>query len=458
MTLFEIIQDLHNVPGNLDKQAILNDHKDNTLLRKYMKAVMDPAINYYQTKLPKFKACPVCVNFGEKHLDLLSKLSARQLTGKNASSALASWLSELDTEGVELMEYIIKRKLGASKVGGAMVLKTWPGLFFTVPYMRCSSMSPKIVEHYRTKSHFLVQPKRDGSFAYLSSTREGKAAITRAGNHYPAWFAEHMSRGLPWPVVLIGEMEVRKQDGTLLDRKTGNGILNSVMQGEDEKSFDDYRFDYVAWDVLSEEAFKSGKSDSHYFDRLNDLENILRDLEPENITAIKTWEVESVEEAFALNTQETTAGREGSVWKTLDGKWKDTSSGTKDAVKLKVKFQVECKVTGIYEGEGKALGMLGGFTIATSDYKLQCNVGSGFSDDQRKDYWEEFGRLHHDDFDEFNLIATIEANDIITNKNRPDIMALSLPIFIELRSDRTKADTLARVIEQRDSARMGGKA
>jgi hypothetical protein len=466
-TLYEIVKTLHDVSGNNDKLAILQQHKDNELLKQYMKAVMDPAINYWQTKLPKYDnktAAASNIDFGLETLADLHDLAERKVTGKGATKQLASTLSAHTDEGVKLIEYIIKRKLGTSKVGDTMVLKTWPGLFFIPPYMRCAGMDAKVLAHYKELPHFYVQPKRDGSFAYLCAGWDfgGKVAlITRTGNYYPQWLAEKILEGGIGYLgggyeVFAGELEVYARGpnllGTpvLLDRKTGNGILNSAQSSESAAEFSEYIFKFVAWDLLASQEWESGASERDYAERLDDLAETLKMVGFPNIEMIETHEVSSTEEAFEINTKLTTEGKEGTVWKKMSGKWKDTSSGTKDMVKLKVKFQVECKVTGFYEGEGKAAGMLGGIEIATEDDLLQCNCGSGFSDDARKEFWRMFNEHGTDD-----LIATIEANDVITNKNRPDIMALSLPIFIELRSDRKQADTLARVIEQRDSARMG---
>lgn len=459
MTLYEITQALITTPGNNDKLAILQANKDDPLAQAFFKAMLDPAVNYYITKLPKVAPCPEAGGLDMSILEgLRQDIAGRIYTGSRATSLLKLVMANLNAEGQKLLEYIIKRQIPKSKVGDSMVLKTWPGLFFIPPYMRCSSMDASVVEYYRAKHRFYVQPKRDGSFAYgiHDAGASGLSLCTRTGNYYPRWFAEHILLGLPKDTVLVGELEVyaRVEDNAarweLLDRKTGNGILNSIMQGEDEAAFHEYEFHYVAWDSLFIEEFKSGKSNREYFERLGNVEWLNDTGKMDCMQLIETHEVDSVEKAFDINTELTAAGKEGTVWKTLHGKWKDTSSGTKDAVKLKVKFQAEYKVTGYYEGEGKAEGMLGGLEVETEDKLLETNVGSGFSDEQRKELWANRLALS-------GQIVTLEANDVIANKNRPGVMALSLPIFEEFRFDRKAADTLARVIEQRDAARMGGK-
>lgn len=452
--LYSIIKSLQTTQGNNAKLAILQANKDNELLKWYMKAVFDPAINYYQTKLPK-------AEFVGKHklcletLDLIKdSLSNRRVTGHAAINWLREELERLDKESQELIAYIINRKIIGAKVGETMVLKTWPNLFFIPPYMRCKSMDKKVREHYSKLPYFIVQLKADGSFAYLQKTREGVCkAITRQGSLYPSWFAEKMLKGVPEGFVLVGEMQVYQEvEDTryeLLDRKTGNGVLNSVLQGGEESEFSEYEFEHAAWDMLTEEEFAFGKSDRKYKDRWCYFSNFLATSFPiPNCTNIDTWFVTSVKEANEIHTKLTSEGKEGTVWKTPDGLWKDSDSGTIYQVKNKVVFEVDLEIIGYYEGEGEAKGSLGKFTVATSDRKLVNNVGSGISDKLRLEYWKML-QENPNCFD--GCIATIEANDVTDSKSK-DTLSLSSPIFIEIRSDKKEADSIERVLEQLEAA------
>jgi len=162
---------------------------------------------------------------------------------------------------------------------------------------------------------------------------------------------------------------------------------------------------------------------------------------------IENQPVYSVAEAFAINTQKIMEGEEGTVWKDPNGFWRDSTSGTSDAVKAKLKFQAEYRVVGKFEGEGKYAGMLGGFNFETSDGLIKFNAGSGLDDNQRKEYWEQ---------DTDGWIFTIEANDVVTRKGS-DTESLFLPIIIERRLDRTHADSRDRVLEQLKAAKEGVK-
>ena len=450
-TVYALVKALQAAKGNIEKQAILDANKDNKVLKTYMKAVYDVGLNYYMKKLPEAtvdaernQSCEFnSYSIIEVFMDVIA---GRKKTGAEAKKWVADMRGCFDANGQELMQYILDRKIGAS-VGDTMVLKTWPDLYFIPPYMRCSSMDDKTQQYYKKLPYFYVQTKRDGSFAYLRRNIDHSAdVITRQGNTYPAWFADRMAYGLEPGTVLVGEMEVYEA-GKLMSRKDGNGVLNSVQAGADESEFTAYTFRYVAWDSLSLAEFKEGHSHVPYEARLNELKSMLSYRETPHIELIQTWTVTSVVDANAIHIDHTKRGLEGTVWKDPNGEWKDTSSGTKWAVKNKVVFEAEYEITHAYEGEGKDKGKLGGIGIKTKCGKLVNNCGSGFSAKQREELW-----LIRDELP--GMIVTLEANDITTARDK-DTVALSLPIFIEIRTDKKEADTLERVYEQLEAAKYG---
>lgn len=447
-TLYEIVKSLQNASGSNAKSAILEQHKGNDLLKAFMKAVNDPAINYWQSKIPPFKTLVTSPSseFGKEHIEILvGYLAERKDTGDKAKKTLGFLNHCLNDQGKELLSLIIKRSAGAG-IGDTMILKAFPDLFFTVPYQRCSLMDSKIKEKFSKLPVMWVQPKLDGSFLYLVNEGAGKLpeAITRAGSKYPTWFAEKLAEGVLADSVLVGECLVWKGIGfghyELLDRQTGNGILNSVLKGEDEEEFKNLKFEMTAWDTMRPVYFKKGLDFTEYKYRLGNLDIVLEN-SPPNVRKIQTYEVTSLEEAYKIYSEHTGRGEEGCVLKNPDSIWKDGTS--KDNVKLKIQFEIELRVTGTYEGEGKYKGMLGGIAVETSDGLLKSNCGTGFSDAQRKNPPFVVGD-----------IVTIKANDVISSRDS-DIKSLFLPVYSDTRFDKTEADSLARVMEQLQAAKDG---
>ena len=453
MSLYQIVKILQTVSGSNAKTAILEANKENELLKAYLKAVYDPAVSYYQTKITKktSKGVPL-ENYSNLNSDTLRGIShflaERNVTGKQAESWLTLLHSHLTEESKELLELLIKRSIGAG-VGGTMILNVFPELYFIPPYQRCSLMDDKIKAKFEKQEQFYVQLKLDGSFCYLVK-EAGKApeAITRAGSKYPAEFAQKLAQGLPDGFVVVGELLVYGEIATLgvpLDRKTGNGLLNSILKGGDVPH--NLGFELTAWDCITIDEWKSGKSNTQYCQRLDDLDVALSEMS--NAKAVTTHTVHSLSEAYKIYSDFTSQGFEGAVIKTTDFKW--VSGTSKECIKLKIEFECDLKVIGMAEGTGKALGMMGSLTLASSDGKIVTDCGSGFTDEARKAWWSMYTP---EDIESHNNIVTIKANDIISKKGS-SVHSMFLPIFLELRHDKKEADSYERCVEQLEAAKGG---
>lgn len=442
MKLYEIIKSLQNAQGSLAKQAILMQHKDNELLKSFMKATYDPSINYYQKKVP-YKNSAYAPGMYWWDVDTIEEIvqtfSGRLLTGKQAKYKLSQIYGYMYSEDQELLQLLLDRSIGAS-VGDTMVLKTWPNLYFIPPYQRCSLMDSKAKDRFSKLKKFYVQTKADGSFAYIVKRLDGSVdVITRQGSKYPQEFAMRLCNGLEAGMVVVGELEVYEPTenpkiNLLMDRKTGNGILNSILKDGDIPK--ELMIQCSAWDMLTQEEFEAGKSSRPYSQRLDDFKISGYTSLAENISLIPTWEVSSLEEAYKIYTEHTSRGLEGVIVSDPDDLWKDGTS--KGKVKLKLKFEAEYLCTELIEGEGKAKGMLGAASYTTEDGKMEFNCGTGFSDEQRKAFWNDPSLI-------VDKVSMLSANDVIQSRDLRKKPALSLPVFEEVRFDKSVANTLEEV-------------
>lgn len=435
-TLFQIISSLQMAKGSLAKQAILDANASNSFLKAYLRATYDPAISYYQKKAPVTGMLGK-TEFEPEDIDaIINTIAKRWATGKKAVTWLQMFMQCMDEEGQELTRLLIDRSIGAG-VGDTMVLKTFPGLYFIPPYQRCSLMDDKAKLRFAKLRQFYVQTKCDGSFAYVANRLNGTVdVITRQGSTYPQDFASNLATGVPVGWVMVGELEVYK-DGVLLDRKTGNGMLNSSLKDGELPEGHEVRM--TAWDMLTEEEFSAGKSLRKYSERLERLENWLRIEEPDNIKVVYYEVVTSLAKAMAIYIDHTSRGLEGCVAKDPASLWKDGTA--KDIIKLKLKFEAEYRCTGMYEGEGTMCGVMGGISIATEDGLLENNCGSGFTVEQRKLFWDQPHMI-------LQQVVMLSANDIIQSRDARKKPSLSLPIFEEVRYDKktTGANTLPEVL------------
>lgn len=446
MSLYEILNAVRSTSSKLEKRAILEENKDNELLREFLKATYDPRIQYNIKKLPKAAEKVVLTprEFDMDDLDDMLDIAKSNIRGKAAQLIIAGKLASLNDDGKELLSMLIARDVSAGMAENS-ILEVWPGLFFIPPYQRCAKLDEKTKAKFAAKRGFYVQTKSDGQFCYAIKDRgDTISAMSRAGSLYPRWVAEAITRGLPHGHVAMGELLVYRCD-KLLSRKDGNGILNSILSGDGSKFnrvTDEVEF--VAWDMVTDTEFLNGESTSPYKERWLNL------LEQTNVKTIPCWWVESLKDANRIQQEHLARHEEGTVWKDADMGWRDCQSGDPDMVKAKLVFQADFEIEGAYVHK-KNPKMLGGFNVKTRDGLIKFDVGSGFSDDQRLDYWRRFNF----DPEVFNgMVATLEGNDIVTSKGKTT-ESLFLPIFCELRLDKKVADSRQEVWDEFNAAKQG---
>jgi len=444
--LLDIIREVNSAAGSKAKGEVIKRNADNELLKQFLKAAKDPKLTYYIAK------CPTPTTTGTHDFDgavvegLINALVKRKKTGNAAREWLQNLVNAVTPSGQELIKMIIEHDVG-NGIGDSMILKAFPDLYFIPPYMRCSLIDADIEKKFNDEIDFYVQTKMDGSYITPVVHEDGRTeAFTRQGSQYPEWMVENITKGIPAGHVVMGEMLVYI-DGKMLDRKTGNGIINSILSGEEIGIFnmDRYEFKMTAWDVLTcKEFFIDKESKTDYQDRLSFLEEVIIPSTP-NIQLVDTWTVDSMEVANEIYSRHLADGKEGCIAKLKKGKWKNNTST--ETVKMKLTFEFEMRVESLYEGTGKAAGMMGGASLKSKCGKLVSNIGSGFTDKQRAELWALRDTIAGE-------IWTIKANDIISNKT-DNILSLNLPIFIERRFDKTEADTLEQIQAQKNAAIYG---
>lgn len=410
----------------------LNANSDNEVLREVVRLALDPFTQFYQRKIPKYT--PNTNDLGD-NLDwaldqLVTMLASRQVTGNDAIEHLQYVLENVTADNAKVVERVIQKdlKCGVS-VSTANVV--WPGLVSEYPCMLCSPFEQKLVDKIKFPAY--VQLKMDGMrFNAIVSggkvefrSRNGKE-IQLLGNLENEFLA--MASG--YNVVFDGELLI-KDNGKILDRQTGNGILNKANKGTISAK-ESSMVCATLWDMVSYDEFKSGKSILTYQQRLELLEQIM-DMNQEaqaRIGLVDRWEVDNMEEVNTLFNGLLEQGEEGIILKSRDGIWEDKR--VKHQIKFKGEMECDLKIVAVEEGTGKYVGMLGAIVCESSDGVVKVRVGSGFNDDHRINLW-------HIKEEILDKIAVVKYNMRIKNKLGEE--SLFLPIFIEIRDDKTVADS-----------------
>ena len=259
--------------------------------------------------------------------------------------------------------------------------------------------------------------KRDGRVVVFS--RNGNT-MTKLDKHFEAVLSSIDN------VVLDGELTVVDSEGKLLDRKTGNGILNkTVVETVSDEEVARVRF--TAWDLIDVCDFDKGIDRRTGVERLARLRAI-----PTNplFEVVQTFDIANLEEAQQLFKEQLAKGEEGIILKNNDHPWEDKRS--KQCVKMKEVIEMDLKITGFVEGTGKASGMTGAIQVENKDGSIKTSVGTGLDDATRKDIWARQEEL-------IGTIITVKCNGVISRKGA-DSKSLFLPVFVELRLDKTESD------------------
>jgi DNA ligase-1 len=365
----------------------------------------------------------------EDALDGLSKLSNRELTGHAAKEYLENMHASLSEENADILRRIIDRSIDCG-VSTSTINKIWPNLIYDHPYQRCSSFNVKNLQNIKFPAY--SQTKEDGMYVDIVvdsiptvMSRSGRIVefLTTESRKV---FAEARQK------VLQGEVLVLDDTGSIMDRKAGNGYLNS-------SDIDPNRIVFVLWDILPIADWKNDVCKIKYKDRLEELTTFINNSCSgcDKIKLIDTKIVHNTNEVIDHFKANVAEGREGTVIKNMHAIWKNSTS--KDQVKCKIEFECDLIITEVHEGKGKNKGKLGAFTCKTSDGKLIVNVGGGFNDKMRVKLFTN---------DMINKIITVRANDVIESNG---VWSLFLPRFIEERKDKTQADSFDRVKEQLNS-------
>jgi hypothetical protein len=430
MNINEFLNSLAENASRNFKIDQLNAHSDNETLREVIRLALDPFTQFYQRKIPAYTRDPkfntMTLGFA---MGQLYTLSSREVTGNAAIEFLKNLLSSLDSDDAKVIERIIAKDLKCG-VDVSTANKVWSHLIPEYPCMLCSPFEQKLVDKINFPAY--AQMKMDG-MRFNAIVRSGKVEF-RSRNGKQIHLLGNLEKefaALAGDIdcVFDGELLVMHPDDIqFMDRQSGNGILNKANKGTisaEEASM----VHATVWDLIPYVQFTDGYCGTPYSKRFSTLEQIVNKQKSDGkkIWTVTSTIVQTLEEAQEIFQGYLADGYEGIILKDGAGEWEDKRSKTQ--IKFKGELECDLKIVAVEEGKGKAVGMLGAIICESSDGIVKVNVGSGFNDAQRKQYWKE---------NLVDKIVAVKYNARIKNKTGEE--SLFLPVFIELRDDKDVAD------------------
>lgn len=219
-------------------------------------------------------------------------------------------------------------------------------------------------------------------------------------------------------LVLDGEL-IHINDGTLSDNdnfRLGTGIINA--KGGNKSSIM-----FVIFDILPYDDFIEGKSKADYslrrawLDTLSTVLYVITDCVKVVPLLYSGTDKTKIDEWLEYSDKN---GWEGIM---LNRNAPYECKRTTNLIKIKSFKHSDLRIVDVVEGEGKYVGVLGAIIVDYKDNKV--NVGSGFTDEQRKEYWAIKDEL-------IGKIAQIKYKEVSKNKDTV-LESLQFPVFEMLR-------------------------
>jgi len=422
MEVFDILEDLAANPSRNYKIDKLTEHKDNEVLREVVRLALDPFTQFYIRKIPKYEA--IGSDSLIQAMDKLFELSSRTLTGHAGIEHLTQVLTSLSPKNAKVLERIIAKDLKCG-VSTATANDVWLGLVVDYPCMLASQYEQKLVDKIQWPA--MVQLKMDG-MRFNAVVRDGQCefksrngkTIDLLGN-LEKEFVE-LANGID--TVFDGELLVKDDSGTL-NRQTGNGILNKAGKGTITDT-EAAMVHATIWDIIPYMYFIDSYCPTPYKDRFARLK------EADKISIVPNFIVENIDEAQAKFKEYYDQGEEGIILKDMNAPWENKRS--KSLIKFKGELECDLKIVDVEDGTGKYEGMLGALVCESEDGIIKVKVGSGFNDEDRKKIKKQ---------DIVGKVVAVKYNARIRSKHEDE--SLFLPIFVEIREDKDKADSVESI-------------
>lgn len=419
INLFEQIQ---NTSSLNDKKAIITANKENELFKECLKFLLDGNVttgiaekkyNSINAQTPGY----LHKDINKEFLELLNYIKQHNTGREEDIIQVQSWCYELSNDVQNFVRGMITKniKLGAD---AKLVNKCIPGL---IPTFDVMLGTPIDKVKLKGDEWISISRKINGCRCVFV----GDKCMTRQGKEYKGLhhiIEDLYSLGLENYFVdgeLIYKNEERLSDSEAFQK--GTGIAMSKDENKQELKL-------VVFDLFPLEEFCAGKSKESYFNRKKHLIKLGE--------RIKTLNIENVE-IVQICYDGTDHSR---IWKWLDYAEENDWEGimlnldapyeckrTKSLIKVKKFFSCDIKCIGVEEGAGRNKGTLGALVC---DYKgNKVNIGSGFSDEDRKQIWEN-------PEDVIGKIISVKYKE--ETKNKDGGISIQFPVFETVRFDKNE--------------------
>lgn len=417
--IYNLCVQLQSISGTKAKQQFLIDNRCEDF-DEFLKWLLDPQIvsGIDKKKLKK----KVNVGYLGEYINFESVLNhlKENNTGRDYDVSMCQLFIAANPDYTDFLTAVFTKSLKFG-VDVKLVNKTYGKGFIKTHEVMLGSSRDKL--RLKNGEWFSLSQKLNG----IRATYVQGKMISRQGKEIKG--LEHITIPLKW--VNSDMEEDMVYDGELI-RKNVDGIpdndnfrlTTSIVNAEGN---DKSELEFVIFDCLPYQEFINGTSKLKYKDRRMELECAVAYIDTdarEDIRAVPIFyqgtDQSEISKQLAVTDE---LGYEGLMLN------KDAVYECKrvtSLIKIKSFKTSDLRIIDVIEGDGKYAGMLGSVVVQYHDNTV--NVGSGFTDKQRKEYWAIKDAL-------IGHIAQVQYKEVSKNKDT-GLESLQFPVMICIREDK----------------------
>jgi len=420
----QLINDLANLTGKNAKQEFIRVNSDNSQFLELLKYAFDPYKVYGIKKVEYTKSnINAKIDNHKEFINLLEYLMENN-TNDVIRQQVTTFINKCDALSQPVYSAILSKKLTIG-VTGHTINKALEREF--IPLFKAMKPYSYSGEVLTLPTH--AQEKMDGVRCIIRKLDGKVDAFTYNGSKLVLPNIFKSLTKLPTDNFVL--------DSELLNsgnRLKTTGIVNKILKGNKEPDLDK-SLDVYVFDLLTKQEWESRVCTRTSKERHIALDVFVKNSTLAQVKLLPLHYIKSLDTLKDLFKQVVAGGGEGLIIKKPEGvyEWKRS----KNWLKWKQQYSTTLEVVGMEEGEGKYINKLGALVCQSSDGIIKTNLGTGFSDELRKKYWE------------LNITGSfveVLFNELqYTTDNEPYLM---LPVFKEVRIDKEEADSFSKILEE----------
>ena len=432
----KIILQLESTNSRIEKEKIILNQmeKQNKIFLDGLKLAYDKLLTFGVKKIPLSSSDGTGIQWGE-FLDVAQSLISRKLTGHAARDKLILLMKKSrQNEWNYFYKRILQKDMrcGLSEKTINNVAKKHNLLDYIIPVFACQLAQDSDSHKKKLTGKKILEVKLDGvrviSILYPNAkidffSRNGKELLNF--EHLQNELSKTIvNNPIEKPLVLDGEIVSKNFQELMKQIHRKNSIQNADATL--------YLFDILPFDSFKEGIEKNSYSkrseilSSWYLKNIHNKERIK--LIDKKYINLDTDEGKNIFREF--NKKAILDGFEGIMIKDPESYYECKRSTT--WLKLKPVIEISLEVKDVEEGSGRNIGKLGAVIAEGEDDGkfFRLNIGSGFTDLQREQFWENKEQL-------IGQIIEIRADSISKSQNG-DFWSLRFPRFKSFRGFERK--------------------